>query len=116
VRRNEGYLFSTVGSRRLDLGGIRSFPIGTWSTGQTEDAMPTNPTATERAQQSPASSEIQIRPSGASSSSSDQTQDELAFIGRIQQEKGNLLLKDPVTRLNYQLDDQGRAEEFIGSR
>jgi len=49
-----------------------------------------------------------------SSSPSDQTQDELAFTGRIEQEKGSLLLKDPVTKLNYQLDDQGRAKKFIG--
>ena len=24
------------------------------------------------------------------------------------------MLKDPVTKLNYQLDDQGRAKKFIG--
>jgi hypothetical protein len=51
-----------------------------------------------------------------SPSSSDQTQDELAFTGRIEQEKGSLLLKDPVTKLNYQLDDQGIAKKFIGKQ
>jgi hypothetical protein len=51
-----------------------------------------------------------------SSSPSNQTQDELAFTGRIEQEKGSLLLKDPVTKLNYQLDDHGTAKKFIGKR
>jgi Protein of unknown function (DUF5818) len=79
-----------------------------------EDATPTNPTAPGRAQQSPASSETQTRRSDVSSSPSDQTQDELAFTGRIEQQKGSLWLKDPVTKLNYQLDDQQRAKKFIG--
>jgi len=81
-----------------------------------EDASPTNATPRGQAQQSSASSETQTRRSRVSSSPSDQTQDELAFTGRVEQEKGGLLLKDPVTRLNYQLDDQGRAKKFIGKQ
>lgn len=46
--------------------------------------------------------------------SGDQTQDELTFTGRIQKEKGALVLKDRVTKLTYQLDDQPRARKFIG--
>jgi hypothetical protein len=93
---------------------LAAFAVSPSAHGQQadEDATPTNPTG--RAQQSPASSETQTRRSGVSSSPSDQTQDELAFTGRIEQEKGSLWLKDQVTKLNYQLDDQQRAKKFIG--
>jgi hypothetical protein len=79
-----------------------------------EDATPTNLSPQERAQQSLPPSETQTPESRAPSSPSDQTQDELAFTGRIEPEKGSLLLKDPVTKLSYKLDDQARAKKFIG--
>ena len=95
---------------------LAAFALSPSARGQQadQDATPTNPTAPGRAQPSPASSETQTRRSGVSSSPSDQTQDELAFTGRIEQEKGSLWLKDQVTKLNYQLDDQERAKKFIG--
>ena len=95
---------------------LAAFALSSSAHGQQadEDATPTNATPPGKAQQSSDSSETQTQRSGVSSSPSDQTQDELAFTGRIEQAKGSLLLKDPVTKLNYQLDDQGRAKKFIG--
>lgn len=82
-----------------------------------EDATPMNASAQERAQQSLHPAETQTPDSRASSSPSDQTQEELAFTGRIEQEKrGGLLLTDPVRKLSYKLDDQARAEKFIGKQ
>jgi hypothetical protein len=46
----------------------------------------------------------------------DQTQDELAFTGRIEQGKKVLVLKDPITKLSYQLSDPARARKFIGKQ
>jgi hypothetical protein len=79
-----------------------------------EDATPTNLSPQERAQQSLPPSETQSPDSRAPSSPSDQTQDELAFTGRIEQERGSLSLKDPVAKLSYKLDYQARAKKFIG--
>jgi hypothetical protein len=62
------------------------------------------------------SSETQTPESRAPSSPSDQTQDELAFTGRIEPERGSLLLKDPVTKLSYKLDDQATPKKFIGKQ
>ena len=81
-----------------------------------EDVTPTSLSPQERAQQSLPPSEIQTPDSQAPSSPSDQTQDELAFTGRIEQEKGTLLLKNPVTKLSYKLNDRATAKKFIGKQ
>jgi cytoskeletal protein RodZ len=44
----------------------------------------------------------------------DQTQDALAFTGRIVEQHGELVLNDPVTKLNYQLEDPSKAKPYIG--
>lgn len=45
-----------------------------------------------------------------------QTLDALAFAGRLVKEKGRILLKDTVTKMIYQLDDQSRARPYIGKQ
>ena len=79
-----------------------------------EDPTPTNSAPQGKAHQSSPPSETQTPPSGPSRGN--QTQDELAFTGRIEQEKGTLILKDPITKLSYQLDDQARARKFAGKQ
>jgi hypothetical protein len=76
-----------------------------------KDATPTNLSPQKRAQQSLPPSETQTPDSRTPSSPSDQTQDELAFRGRIEQERGSLLT-DPVTKLSYKLDDQSESQNF----
>lgn len=44
----------------------------------------------------------------------DQTQDALAFTGRIVEQNGELVLNDSVTKLDYQLDDPSKAKPYIG--
>jgi hypothetical protein len=46
----------------------------------------------------------------------DQTQQALAFTGRVSTEQGRLVLKDPVTKMSYQLDDPSKAKPFIGKQ
>jgi hypothetical protein len=46
----------------------------------------------------------------------DQTQDALAFTGRIVEQHGELVLNDPVAKLNYQLDDPSKAKPYIGKQ
>lgn len=52
--------------------------------------------------------------SSAPSSNDDQTQQALAFTGRVTSEQGRLVLNDPVTKMSYQLDDQTKAKPYVG--
>ncbi len=70
---------------------------------------PTQPGATP---QSP-----QQHDATAPSSGEDQTQEALAFTGRVMKEQqGQLVLKDPITKMSYQLDDQAKAKPFVGKQ
>lgn len=79
-----------------------------------DDANPT--TSRPRAQGKNQQSQAQSPTPSTASSAADRTQDELAFTGRVDNENGALVLKDPVTKLTYQLDDQQRARKFIGKQ
>jgi uncharacterized protein DUF5818 len=39
-----------------------------------------------------------------------------AFTGRIVKEKGELVLKDPVTKVIYKLDDPAKAKQYMGKQ
>jgi hypothetical protein len=45
-----------------------------------------------------------------------QTQQALAFTGRIGNEHGHLVLRDPVTKMSYQLDDESKAKPYLGKQ
>jgi hypothetical protein len=45
-----------------------------------------------------------------------QTLDALEFAGRLVKENGRILLKDAVTKMSYQLDDQSRARPYLGKQ
>jgi len=46
----------------------------------------------------------------------DQTQDALTFTRRIVEQHRELVLNDPVTKLNYHLDDPSKAKPYIGKQ
>jgi hypothetical protein len=97
---------------------LAAFALSSSAHGQQadEDTTPTNSRPQGHAQQSSPSSETQSLPSSAPTPPGNQTQDELAFTGRIEPEKGALVLKDPITQLSYQLDDQTRAKKYVGKQ
>ena len=66
---------------------------------------PTIPPKSPQQQQSP-----------APSSDDDQTQQALAFTGRVTSEQGRLVLNDPVTKMSYQLDDQTKVKPYVGKQ
>ncbi len=69
---------------------------------------PTQPGATPRSPQ---------QHDATAPSSGDQTQEALAFTGRvIKEQQGQLVLKDPITKMSYQLDDQAKAKPFVGKQ
>jgi hypothetical protein len=52
----------------------------------------------------------------APSTDDPQSQQALAFTGRVTNEQGQLVLKDPVTKMSYQLDDQAKAKPYVGKQ
>lgn len=51
-----------------------------------------------------------------SSNDDDQTQDALTFTGRIVEQNGQLVLNDPVTKMEYLLDDPSKAKSYVGKQ
>jgi hypothetical protein len=42
------------------------------------------------------------------------THEATAFSGKITKKDGKLVLKDPVTKVSYKLDDQTQAKQYVG--
>jgi hypothetical protein len=77
-----------------------------------EDRAPAAPRqAQSPSPQSPPQHDTSAVPSGDS-----QTQEVLAFTGRVTKEQGQLVLKDPVTKMSYQLDNQAKAKPYAGKQ
>ncbi len=92
---------------------LAAFALASSAQAQQADEDPTN--ATPRQQQSTAAPKSpQEVP--APSSADAQTQEALAFTGRVIREQGRLVLKDPVTKMSYQFDDQSKAQPYIGKQ
>ena len=45
---------------------------------------------------------------------SDVTQDAKTFTGRVMKENGKIVLKDPVTKTSYQIDDAAKVKAYMG--
>jgi ABC-type Fe3+ transport system substrate-binding protein len=80
------------------------------SSAQAQQADEDRAPATPRQSQSPAT------PQASQPSADAQTQDVLAFTGRVMKDQGQLVLKDPVTKMSYQLDDQAKAKPYLGKQ
>ena len=58
----------------------------------------------------------QQQQSSVPTSDDNETQQALAFTGRVTSEQGRLVLNDPVTKMSYQLDDQTKAKRYVGKQ
>lgn len=68
-------------------------------------------------QMDPASAQQQQQNEAQMPSSGDTTTHEAkAFSGRIVKENGELVLKDPVTKVSYKLDDPAKAKQYVGKQ
>jgi hypothetical protein len=45
-----------------------------------------------------------------------QTQEALTFTGRVIKEQEQLVLNDPITKMNYQLEAQAKAKPYLGKQ
>jgi hypothetical protein len=86
---------------------------------QPDAAQPTqDPTATSPATQpqqpeaaQPTQQDAQMPASGEAT-----TQDSTAFSGKIVKENGMVVLKDPVTKVSYKLDDTKKAKQYLNKQ
>jgi hypothetical protein len=73
------------------------------------------PTATAPDQAPAAAPEQQQQPNEGQTSEM-KSQDAKSFTGQVAKEKGKLVLRDPVTKMSYQLDDQDKAASYVGKQ
>ncbi len=64
----------------------------------------------------PAANSQQNEPQMPAAGADAQTQDAKSFSGRITKENGKIVLKDPVTKTSYQIDDVSKAKPFMGKQ
>lgn len=64
----------------------------------------------------PAASSQQNEPQMPAAGTEAQTQDAKSFSGRITKENGKIVLKDPVTKTSYQIDDVSKAKPYMGKQ
>jgi len=78
-----------------------------------QDRAPATPQQTDpaAAQQQQTNNEAQMPASGDTTTHEAQT-----FSGRIEKEKGEVVLKDPVTKVSYKLDNTAKAKQFMGKQ
>ena len=72
--------------------------------------------ATPRQQPSAPKPQAQQNREAQQPSSNVETQEALAFTGHVVQEQDQLVLKDPVTKMSYNLDDQSKARPYLGKQ
>ena len=84
---------------------------------QTPPSSDQEPTA--RPQQEPnepAANPQQNEPNMPAAGAGAQTESTQSFTGRVTKENGKIVLKDPVTKTSYQIDDVSKAKPFMGKQ
>jgi cytoskeletal protein RodZ len=76
-----------------------------------QDPSPTAPAKTNPALPQAQQNEAQMPASGEAT-----TRDAKTFTGRIMKEDGQIVLKDPVTKVTYKLDDAAKAKQYLGKQ
>ncbi len=104
---NEGFYCSPVIGSRADFGRARPRRVGECAGAQfSGPGRHGTATAADPCRDS----------SGAYGASAAATKDAQAFTGRIVKENGKVVLKDPVTKTSYQIDDVSKAKQFMGKQ
>jgi len=76
-----------------------------------QDPSPSSPEKTNPAVPQAQQNEAQMPASGEAT-----TRDPKTFTGRIVKEDGQIVLKDPVTKVSYKLDDVAKARQHLGKQ
>jgi hypothetical protein len=62
----------------------------------------------------PAANPQQNEPNMPAAGADAQTQEAQSFTGRVTKEDGKVVLKDPVTKTSYQIDDISKVKPYMG--
>ena len=76
-----------------------------------QDPSPNAPEKTNPAVPQAQQNEAQMPASGEAT-----TREAKVFTGRIVKEDGQIVLKDPVTKVSYKLDDTAKAKQYLGKQ
>jgi hypothetical protein len=76
-----------------------------------QDPSPNAPAKSNPAVPQAQQNEAQMPASGEAT-----TRDAKTFTGRIVKEDGQIVLKDPVTKVTYKLDDSAKAKQYLGKQ
>jgi hypothetical protein len=76
-----------------------------------QDPAPATPHQADPAAQQQQRNEAQMPASGDVT-----TQEAKTFSGRIVKENGEVVLKDPVTKVSYKLSNQSKAKSYVGKQ
>jgi len=76
-----------------------------------QDSSPNAPAKTNPAVPQAQQNEAQMPASGEAT-----TREAKTFTGRVVTEDGQFVLKDPVTKVSYKLDDTAKARQYIGKQ
>jgi uncharacterized protein YdeI (BOF family) len=76
-----------------------------------QDPAPATPHQAEATSQQHQPNEAQMPASGDTT-----TQEAKTFSGNIVKENRELVLKDPVTKVSYKLDDSSKAKQYVGKQ
>jgi hypothetical protein len=90
-------------------------PAATTPPQQDPSGMP----AQDQDQQTPTSSQSQTQQNEAqmpAAGADAQTQDAKAFTGRVVKQDGKVVLKDPITKNTYQIDDASKVKAYMGKQ
>jgi hypothetical protein len=90
------------------------FALASSAQAQPADEHRTTATPQQQPTTSPNTAQQQEVPTRPSADA--QTQEALAFTGRVTQEQGHLVLKDPVTKISYRFDDPSKAKPYVGKQ
>jgi len=89
-----------------------AFVPSTYAQQADQDPAPATPH-----QMDPAAAQQQERNEAQMPASGDTTtQEAKTFSGRIVKENGELVLKDPVTKVSYKLSEQSKAKSYLGKQ
>jgi len=76
-----------------------------------QDPSPNAPEKTNPAVPQAQQNEAQMPASGEAT-----TREAKTFTGRIVKEEGQIVLKDPVTKVSYKLNDPAKAKQYVGKQ
>jgi hypothetical protein len=76
-----------------------------------QDPSPTAPERTNPAVPQAQQNEAQMPASGEAT-----TREAKVFTGRIVKEDGQIVLKDPITKVSYKLNDTAKAKQYLGKQ